>query len=337
MNIQFLETQVAPLPMNNRSCKSYCGDLDNSLKTADDHGGGDRTKRHSQRNSGLANKNCMVLDSWGTQRSQTISLADVTQPGSNKLTRVASSQRSSPQKEQGRTNVSKHSSSSKRNSASSFPLSPLPKSSSQSIPIASGSMKRTVSELQLMEDEAMADYRDFCMYLRIVNGMNERRSPWNTKYPTGSSELQSIIRTRHQPIDEGPSSYMREGLERHSINSPLGPQRTLLTFFDPENQPMAPSSPSSLTMKNTDSYYNHPRQTTRNVPTVVQEPDDFHHEEKLVSSRLWCGLLGGGTTRICGDLPVRSPPQLNPVVATTLEDTGAQEEEMEGIFMMDDM
>jgi hypothetical protein len=43
---------------------------------------------------------------------------------------------------------------------------------SHSIPIASQhTLKRTPSEIQLDEDEAMAEYRDYAMFRRIVKGM----------------------------------------------------------------------------------------------------------------------------------------------------------------------
>lgn len=43
---------------------------------------------------------------------------------------------------------------------------------SQSIPISnSGGMQRTASEVQLYEEEEMADFRDYVMFTRIVNGI----------------------------------------------------------------------------------------------------------------------------------------------------------------------
>jgi hypothetical protein len=95
----------------------------------------------------------------------------------------------------------------KRFSSPSYPFPPLPSSVSQSIPIASDSMRRTSSELQLMEDEAMADYRDFCMYSRIVNGISERQSRTELPSPNDNDTINHIIRTRHQPVVLEPSSY----------------------------------------------------------------------------------------------------------------------------------
>lgn len=46
---------------------------------------------------------------------------------------------------------------------------------SQSIPI-SKYIHKTPSELQLCEDEAIADYRDYCMYSRIVGAINKQQT-----------------------------------------------------------------------------------------------------------------------------------------------------------------
>ena len=178
-----------------------------------------------------------------------------------------------------------------RSSASSIPFPPLPDSitrrSSRSIPIASSSLKRTASELQLIEDEAMADYRDFCMYLRIVNGMNERRS-WNSsKFPcyyNNDGEIQNIIRTRHNPVKEGPSSYMREGLERHSVNSPLHPPKVVTSSTKVTAAAPTLAAPSLTNNNNIMTpCYNYSTRKTKRVPSIViQEPTDYMEDNILV-------------------------------------------------------
>lgn len=82
-------------------------------------------------------------------------------------------------------------------------------SPSKSIPIAKA-LKRTVSELQLMEDEAMADFRDYCMYLRIVNGIKHREN----------ESLFNIIRTRQLPVRDSSPSFHEECL-RYANLPPL--------------------------------------------------------------------------------------------------------------------
>jgi hypothetical protein len=105
---------------------------------------------------------------------------------------------------------------------------------SKSIPIAK-SLKRTPSELQLMEDEARADFRDYCMYTRIVNGINSRDS---------AEAVNSIIRTRHLPIRETSSSYQEDFIKyailpleaagRLSYQYPNENQQSMIT--DPEDE-----------------------------------------------------------------------------------------------------
>jgi len=168
-------------------------------------------------------------------------------------------------------------------------------------------MKRTASELQLMEDEVMADYRDFCMYIRILNGMNARRS-W-TELPCDNCEMQNIIRTRHRPVEEGPSSYMREGLERHSINSPLVPQKVILK----NTISMVPAPSLAI---NTDTY-NHSRKTTRFPTPVIQEPAD-------------------STDELNQTLGTMNPISLPVVFNQNLDPLHLQNEDLEGVFMMDD-
>jgi hypothetical protein len=83
------------------------------------------------------------------------------------------------------------------------------KTITKSIPI-SKSLMRTPSELQLSEDEAMADYRDYCMFARIVNGISEHQAC--SHHPISASVIANIVRTRHLPIQESSSypSYLNE-------------------------------------------------------------------------------------------------------------------------------
>ena len=72
---------------------------------------------------------------------------------------------------------------------------------SKSIPIP---IKHSLSEVQLHEeDEAMADYIDYCFYARLVNGITSRQegSIGNHRYhrPADTS-LANIIRTRNLPV-----------------------------------------------------------------------------------------------------------------------------------------
>ena len=77
----------------------------------------------------------------------------------------------------------------------------ISRSPSKAIPIKGSSMQRTYSELQLMEDEKLAEHRDYRMYKRIVKGMVSRQNsnPYNVSW-TSNEILDNIIRTRHTPV-----------------------------------------------------------------------------------------------------------------------------------------
>jgi hypothetical protein len=70
---------------------------------------------------------------------------------------------------------------------------------SHSIPV-SGYIHRTPSELQLCEDEAIADYRDYCFYSRIIGGISRQQmklqSGLELRYKNDET-LFNIIRTRY--------------------------------------------------------------------------------------------------------------------------------------------
>ena len=74
----------------------------------------------------------------------------------------------------------------------------------KSIPITKN-IKRTPSELQLMEDEAVADFRDYCMYTRIVSGITGARH-----HPADLTAINNIVRTRHLPVQDPTSSYVEQ-------------------------------------------------------------------------------------------------------------------------------
>jgi len=70
---------------------------------------------------------------------------------------------------------------------------------SKSIPIRKY-IQRTPSELQLCEDEAVADYRDYCMYTRILGGITRQQMKQHDlrqRYQNDQT-IESIMRTRHE-------------------------------------------------------------------------------------------------------------------------------------------
>jgi len=92
-------------------------------------------------------------------------------------------------------------------------VSPKPKS--ESIPITNH-IHRTESEQNLCEDEAFAEYRDHCMYNRIVKGLSRRQEHAMNRqvrsldflYENGQC-IANIKRTRHQHPDDCESLHAR--------------------------------------------------------------------------------------------------------------------------------
>jgi hypothetical protein len=122
------------------------------------------------------------------------------------------------------------------NNASKHRTSRQKKRKSKSIPITNH-ISRTESEIRLAEDEAMAEYRDICMYNRIVTGLSRRQEECYANrsceqrhgrsldflYENGAC-IENIIRTRHQQHpDDCESLHAR--YERHSNDGRAPRQR----------------------------------------------------------------------------------------------------------------
>ena len=85
---------------------------------------------------------------------------------------------------------------------------PSTMSSTRSIPIVNS--ERSLTEIQQDEDEALAEYRDHAMYLRIVHGMKEKSTSHITLHNSGLSDtVANIARTRNSKLvrDETSGHY----------------------------------------------------------------------------------------------------------------------------------
>lgn len=321
MNIQFLDSEVVPLSSENRTfmlnrdiiIDHYFSGIDEP--DSNQH----RVRPRSSDMSANGNDGFKQLHKC---KSQARGLVDLALPESSgnespksatQFPRRGGGDGFQPLKfADNKTKTARHST-----NRSSFPFPSLPSPISRSIPIASSSLKRTASELQLVQDEAMADYRDFCMYMRIVNGMKERRS--FTQLPSANGEIQNIIRTRHNPVQEGPSSYMREGLERHSVNSPLNPPKVVTTSA------VAPALAAPSLTEIMTPCYNHTTRKPRRTPAIViQEPTaDFIDDNNLI-------VIGRGMSHDAGKRLLPCFPQQN-------IDSLQENDDPEEIFVMDDV
>lgn len=86
------------------------------------------------------------------------------------------------------------------------------KSKSASIPISPKSIRRTASENQLSEDEAMADYKDYIFYSRIVNGISRQNSQRKDVQLLYENQLclGNIMRTRQYNVDDDSEHYLQK-------------------------------------------------------------------------------------------------------------------------------
>ena len=73
----------------------------------------------------------------------------------------------------------------------------------QGIPIRSSSMKRTPSELQLKEEEELADYRDYVMFSRIVDRMSRSQRETMSRHLRYENDqcLAHVIKTRNSGVE----------------------------------------------------------------------------------------------------------------------------------------
>jgi hypothetical protein len=78
---------------------------------------------------------------------------------------------------------------------------PSPKFKSRSIPITNG-MKRTPSELQLREDEELADFRDYVMFSRIVERISQQQTQDYRLRQQNDQCLAHVIGTRNGTQDQ---------------------------------------------------------------------------------------------------------------------------------------
>lgn len=123
--------------------------------------------------------------------------------------------------------------------------SPTP---SKGIPIQN--IRRTESELNLLESKEVAEYRDYTMYMRIITGMtNQRRNSSNLEQDSANSSsctlnaswksddsLANIIRTRHTPIQQPLESLALasrfQHLDQEYRPTAPEPRRTALSFVE---------------------------------------------------------------------------------------------------------
>jgi hypothetical protein len=86
---------------------------------------------------------------------------------------------------------------------------------SNTIPMPDSHVPRTHSEVQLHEDTAAAEWRDLCMFYRVVNGIRERQSRDSSHYTLRGGEirfksLQNSMESTPEHTDSQPSCIAPE-------------------------------------------------------------------------------------------------------------------------------
>jgi hypothetical protein len=90
---------------------------------------------------------------------------------------------------------------------------------------------RTDSEEQLCQNEAIAEYRDYCMYSRIIGGISKQlQVKCDLKYRYEDDHtMGNIMRTRHSPLASPASTVahqIHQGLPMFMLHPKTSPNYT---------------------------------------------------------------------------------------------------------------
>jgi len=169
---------------------------------------------------------------------------------------------------------------------------------SQTIPMPRTHVPRTNSEVQLREDTEAAEWRDLCMFYRVVNGIRERQSN-----PSSQTSLDRCnaddgvqITTKPESLEHFVAHYQDADEETSNVtpyesSSEASPHtrhyRHQAEGFLSQRQPQEPEVDEWSI-----SGYEEleaPMFSTFNVPVV--EDDDDDEEDCVFSMELWHNLL----------------------------------------------
>jgi len=151
-------------------------------------------------------------------------------------------------------------------------FSPLVKKHSESIPILNR-MKRSPSELQLREDEELADYRDYVMFSRIVDRMSRSQKDMVSRQLRVENDqcLAHVICVRNGYADE-----RRELRQKHRLSAlqqPLQPQTTTAAAA-PLSFPSSDQHARVVSMADMDTMLAIDAADTANAPDDDTDDDD---------------------------------------------------------------
>jgi len=132
-----------------------------------------------------------------------------------------------------------------------------PRTTSNAISLPPSHISRTHSELQLCEDIAAAEWRDFCMFHRLVSGIREKQA--NRLYRR-STHMSMQGEDSDRRIEQSLENILRQRQEDLGMNSGDN-----LNYFDP-------------------SYVYPPKLSTceSDLEPIVIDPDDYNEEEMFI-------------------------------------------------------
>ena len=149
-----------------------------------------------------------------------------------------------------------------------------------SVPIVKH-INRTPSEVKLAEEETMADYRDYCMYARILNGMNRRNTllyqqehqhyhHLNNKAVASSHKVMSnIMRTRNLPMQHDLVHSFESDFFKYALDVPPRP-----ALLDHPIQITSGGTSSNATSDNNDDKNMATEAADALAPPTIIEPNN---------------------------------------------------------------
>lgn len=111
---------------------------------------------------------------------------------------------------------------------------------SKTIPLPSSHIARTQSELQLSEDMAAAEWKDLCMFYRVVGGIREQQQQQQCSHGAPIAAQKSLHTTT---IQERQSKPVRDWTGK-DVTSTVDPTARVTPFESTEHVPSATSTTS---------------------------------------------------------------------------------------------
>ena len=149
--------------------------------------------------------------------------------------------------------------------------------------------ERSLSEIQLFDDQQEAEYRDYCMYLRIAGGM--LRS--STNDVVNLSLLDSVIRTRHAYNTTTSDLYLLDDHDDVSIaisstTPPLSPYVFTVALADQQRSNLMFTTSSKRRLADEKKLLEmHESSTLNDSPTLYSEQYESMYDDCSVEDEIF--------------------------------------------------